>query len=101
MLISVEWGLDEHMVRVQGEQLQTIFSSFRNCELKLYPGLSRGKSNLDRKHLPLEGQLSDIIFWFPSVLITFILLVIFHSLFRARKKTFEKFDVLEKFPSGM
>lgn len=66
-----------------------LFSSFRSCELELIPGLSRGKSDLARKHLPLEGQLSDIIFWFPSVLITFILLIIFHSLFRGReKKTF-------------
>lgn len=39
-----------------------MFSSFRSCELKLHSGLSRGKSNLDREHLPLEGQLSDIIF---------------------------------------
>lgn len=65
-----------------------VFSSFRSSELKLYPGLSRGKSNFDRKHLPLEGQPSDVIFWFPSVLITFILVIIFHSLFKARKKTF-------------
>lgn len=63
-----------------------LFSSFRSCELKLNPGLSRVKSDLARKHLPLEGQHSDIIFWFPSVLVTFILLIIFHSLFRARRE---------------
>lgn len=54
----------------------------------MFPSLSRRKLNCDRKHLHLEGQLSDIIFWFPSILITFHLAD--HILFSFQSKKEKK-----------
>lgn len=87
LLLNKE-GLDEYKVMVQGDDI----SLFRNSELKLYPGFSRRKSNFDRKHSlwKVNSQKPTLIFWFLAVLITFILLILFHSLFKAREKNNSK-----------